>query len=108
MLDSYLGYKPGSIIYNALSEDYLKVRLLEESELREKWNAKKIVLLSSLKSYKGIPEFINLSSSLEKSGCSFLLVINDKPENGDSFFSEFIFPKLTTIFTLLYFFLFHL
>lgn len=93
MLDSYLGYKPGSIIYNALSEDYLKVRLLEESELREKWNAKKIVLLSSLKSYKGIPEFINLSSSLEKSGCSFLLVINDKPENGDSFFSEFILPS---------------
>ncbi|MGT4070154.1 UNVERIFIED_CONTAM: glycosyltransferase [Aeromonas hydrophila] len=93
ILDGYLGFKPGSIIYNALSEDYLKGHLLEESELHEKWNAKKIVLLSSLKSYKGIPEFINLSSSLEKFGCSFLLVINDAPENGDSFFSKFILPS---------------
>lgn len=93
MLDSYLGYKPSSIIYNALSEDYLTEHLLDESELRKKWNTKKVVLLSSLKSYKGIPEFINLASSLEKSGCSFLLVINDKQENGDSFFSEFILPS---------------
>lgn len=93
MLDSYLGYKPGSIIYNALPEDYLKAYLFEENELCKKWNAKKIVLLSSLKNYKGIPEFISLSSSLEKSGCSFLLVINDEPENGDSFFSEFILPS---------------
>jgi glycosyltransferase involved in cell wall biosynthesis len=98
MLESYLGCKPSSIIYNALSEDYLKGHLLAEQELREKWNGKKVVLLSSLKSYKGIPEFINLASSLEKSGCSFLLVINDKQENGDSFFSEFILPSNIYIF----------
>lgn len=69
--------------YNALSDDFL-------SELHPDVDAaferKTVLMIASLKKYKGIVQFVQIASALPD--YKFLLVVNDCQKNIDSFFQE--------------------
>lgn len=71
------------VIPNALPDDFFN-RL--SSAIISQREQKTVLMLSSLKAYKGISEFIKLAHSLPK--YRFLLVINDTRENISLFFRE--------------------
>ena len=73
-----------SIIYNVLSLDLIKE--LNTAININTFEKKNILMLSSLKTYKGITEFIELSRNLKF--YKFTLIINDSKEQIDLFFKQ--------------------
>ncbi|MDE6159379.1 MAG: glycosyltransferase family 4 protein [Bacteroidaceae bacterium] len=72
-----------TVVPNALSKEFTE-RLVYNPE--EAFNRKTVLMLSSLKEYKGTREFIEISRKLPE--YRFLLVINDTRENIDGYLSE--------------------
>ena len=70
------------VIPNALSADFVRRSHIDAAAQKKKT----VLMLSSLKGYKGTKEFIELSNAL-KEYC-FLLVINDSRKNIELFLSE--------------------
>lgn len=75
---------PTHIIYNSLDDTFLSHAAKFNYQKKNKF---RILMLASLKDYKGIPEFISLAKSLEEKDIYFDLVINDKEENIKKYFS---------------------
>lgn len=69
-----------TVIPNALSQEFMD-RLHPDSEAA--FNRKTVLMLSSLKEYKGTREFIELANKLPQ--YNFVLVINDTKENIDKY-----------------------
>lgn len=81
---SFLGRTHGvTVVPNALSKEFTN-RLVYNPE--EAFNRKTVLMLSSLKEYKGTREFIEISRKLSE--YRFLLVINDTRENIDGYLIE--------------------
>lgn len=72
-----------TVVPNALSKEFTE-RLVYNPE--EAFNRKTVLMLSSLKEYKGTREFIEISRKLPE--YRFLLVINDTRESIDGYLSE--------------------
>lgn len=89
MDDLHQGGREASVIYNPTPMEYKSV-FLTERELADKWASKQIVMICSLKDYKGIPQFLFLASIA--SNYEFLLVINDKEVNAEKYLSRFEVP----------------
>ena len=82
---SFLGRKSGvCVIPNALPKEFTS-RLHPDAEAA--FGRQTVLMLSSLKEYKGTREFIELANRLPE--YRFCLVINDVQENIDSFFYKY-------------------
>lgn len=81
--------------YNALSEDFL-VKL--HPDVDAAFGRKTVLMVASLKKYKGILQFVQIASALHD--YKFLLVVNDCQRNIDSFFleEEVCLPANLTVF----------
>ena len=87
---SFLKRKKGvTVIPNALPTEFVS-RLHPDAEAA--FNRKTVLMLSSLKEYKGTREFIELADRLPQ--YKFVLVINDTQENIDKYLSD---NKITNI-----------
>lgn len=77
--------KDSIIAYNGLSNEFMNkieiVPLLQRSS---------ILMLCSLRSYKGIFEFINLADRLP--GCQFEMVVSDAVDNVNAFCKRYVIP----------------
>lgn len=71
------------VIPNALQKDFA-ARLHPNSE--KAFKNRRVLMLGSLKGYKGTEEFITLAARMNK--CSFELVINDSQENIERYLKE--------------------
>lgn len=90
---SFLHRKEGILVVpNALSVEFYQK--CNEISLHEK-DYKTILMLSSLKRYKGVLEFVQLAQCLSQ--YRFLLVINDTKANIDSFFAHYKVPYLSNL-----------
>lgn len=76
------------IIPNALSTEFYNIN----PDINKAFEAKTILMLSSLKKYKGIDEFWKLANELPQ--YKFILVINDRLENIENYFSQNKLPSL--------------
>ena len=84
-----------NVIYNTLSDDFIKTANLK---LKEKSRNKEfvILMLCSLKTYKGVNEFVDLSRKL--TDFTFDLVLNASSEEIKEFFKEEKLPQNLNIF----------
>ncbi|QUJ68209.1 glycosyltransferase [Photobacterium sp. GJ3] len=80
-----------SVVHNSLDSIYIESKMTDQ-ELEKKWSGKTILMLSSLKDYKGIPEFIQLASNMKNEGLTFTLIANCEPYEGETYFSRFSLP----------------
>mgnify|MGYP001085283671 CR=1 FL=1 len=81
------------ILHNAIENEFIaKANQLKE----EKLGLENILMVCSLKSYKGVYEFIDLAHSL--SDYSFRLVLNAQHEEISSFFNATSIPENVTIY----------
>ncbi|MCL1037493.1 glycosyltransferase family 4 protein [Shewanella submarina] len=83
-----------TVVYNSISKEFECIRL-DQSELKRKWESKRVFMACSLKDYKGIPEFLSLAKELKV--FNFKLAINDEPHNAESYFSKLRVPKNVSI-----------
>ena len=75
------------VVYNALSQYF--VSKASEHNLNAKKDAFNVLMLASLKEYKGVHEFIEIAKSLESNEhISFSLVINATNKDVDSYFRD--------------------
>lgn len=74
-----------TVVPNALPKDFVE-RLHPNAE--EAFKRKTVLMLSSLKEYKGTREFIQLASDMPQ--YHFVLVINDSQENVDNYLKDII------------------
>lgn len=81
-----------SIIPNALSNDFI-MKLSPNPE--RAFKAQTILMISSLKLYKGVLEFIQLAKSLHQ--FQFLLVINDNKNNIDVFCDKYTTSEIDNL-----------
>lgn len=72
-----------TVVPNALPKDFA-CKLKPDAEAA--FNRKTVLMLSSLKEYKGTKEFIELSQKMQE--YKFVLVINDTQENIDKYLSD--------------------
>jgi len=76
------------ILHNAIELDFLK----EASNKRQiKTKASKVLMVCSLKEYKGVNEFFELAKN--NIGYSFRLVLNSSKQDIDSYFSGLVWPE---------------
>jgi len=83
------------VIYNALSKEFVETA----NAFQSKNNAEKefvVLMLCSLKDYKGVREFVALADALPN--ISFEIVLNATPEAIDLFFHNNTLPKNLTVF----------
>lgn len=85
---------PSNIIYNAIEEKFLTKAL--ESTYKHFHNNKFIVMMiCSLKDYKGIPEFIKIANILKnKSNIKFRLILNAEKEEINIYFKNNKFENI--------------
>ena len=85
------------VIYNALEKQFLSTAF--SNTYWHLYDGKFIVMMvCSLKDYKGVREFINIAKSLEEeSRIAFRLILSTEQEEISSYFSEINIPKNTTI-----------
>lgn len=82
----------GKVVYNGLSEDFLAKA--DEYKKEAKTNDFTVLMLCSLKDYKGVPEFVKLAKALPK--YKFELVVNASLAEIKSYFGTVPnFPNLT-------------
>lgn len=71
------------VVPNALDEEFLARAVVDVESAFER---KTVLMLGSLKGYKGTKEFVELARRLEQ--YRFVLVLNDRQENIDRYFEE--------------------
>ena len=83
------------VVYNSLSKEFLS-KLNPNPE--EAFRCKKVLMISSLKEYKGVVQFIQIATALSEFG--FILVINDNSDNIHRFLKkhQLILPLNITVF----------
>ncbi len=91
--------KDSCVVYNALEET-----LLEESKLPFERADKKrfftVLMVCSLKKYKGVDEFIALSNQMEvNKNIKFNLILNAMDDEVSSYFSKVTLPKNIEVFS---------
>lgn len=90
---------PQTVIYNALPSEYSTINLCEDS-LYRKWNDKIVLMVCSLKDYKGINEFIHFSrvSHQKKLQLRFIFIVNDTKSELDKYlFSKEYYSNVTFV-----------
>jgi glycosyltransferase involved in cell wall biosynthesis len=81
----------GKVVYNGLSEDFIaKANKYKQEPKNDDFT---ILMLCSLKDYKGVPEFVKLAERLSK--YKFELVVNATTEEINNYFE--IFPDLSNL-----------
>jgi len=82
----------GKVVYNGLSEDFLtKADEYKKQEHKDKFT---VLMLCSLKDYKGVPQFVKLAESLPN--YNFELVVNASFEEINNYFGTVpSYPNLT-------------
>ena len=78
-----------NVVYNALSDEFINKSLQKYPTINGKF---RILMLSSLKQYKGIDEFVKLSTKMPN--YDFELVLNTKSEHIKAYFGELNIPNL--------------
>lgn len=86
---------PGKVIYNALSKDFV-MKSKASPQKCHKSDAFCILMLCSLKKYKGVNEFVALAKGLPNH--NFELVLNAEESDIQSFFSGVDLPKNLQLF----------
>lgn len=81
------------VVYNALSREFVAVSRLRKPVLNGTFN---ILMLSSLKDYKGVNEFVGLAELLQT--FRFEMVLNASQSEIDQFFKTKSLPRNLTIF----------
>lgn len=76
------------VIYNVLEEDFVKQAISNKNKHKEE---KIVLMICSLKSYKGVDEFLKLSMS--NSGYLFKLVVNASDLEIESYFKDLKLPE---------------
>ena len=71
------------VVPNALDEEFVARAVVDVEAAFER---KRVLMLGSLKGYKGTKEFVELACRLQK--YEFVLVLNDEQENIDRYFEE--------------------
>lgn len=79
------------VVHNAIDIMYLDSNM-SDADLESKWEGKKVLMLSSLKDYKGIPDLIYLADAMKNEDVTFTLIANCEPHEGDVYFSKFNLP----------------
>jgi glycosyltransferase involved in cell wall biosynthesis len=83
---------PGSVIYNALPHAFVRGALGAEYSQRHD-GIFRVLMLASLRDYKGIPEFLEVARSLQqRADIAFQLVCNDTPQATDNYFATRTLP----------------
>ena len=78
----------GVVVYNALSQQFVAHA---QGHIKREWHGFNVLMLCSLKAYKGVDEFVELSRSLPK--YTFELVVNDDLKNMEQYFSKTKLPS---------------
>lgn len=90
-----IGEISSKVVYNALSNDFVQKAEKYQSSIQEK-ESFIVLMLCSLKAYKGVNEFVKLADQLPH--LDFHLVLNAVQADIDQYFSEFQLPNNLTIF----------
>jgi len=81
------------VIYNALSEDFTKLAMRNSYRFPENFT---VLMVCSLKDFKGIPEFIKVAHQLPE--IKFDLVLNANSKEINDYFDEYKLTKNVTIY----------
>jgi len=86
---------PAKVIYNCLSEEFIKIA---KSNIPNKVKNKpfNVLMLCSLKTYKGVHQFVNLADKLPE--YNFELVLNATTQEINDFFKGVVLPKNLNLF----------
>ncbi len=87
------GFKNQVVLYNAIGDDFLE---RAQSHLPEERKVKNILMICSLKKYKGVDEFWALAQSCPK--YSFRLVVNASEEEIGAYFKDVDLPTNIEVF----------
>jgi L-malate glycosyltransferase len=87
----------GETVYNALSEIFTQTAESYKNNSNLKNEDFTVLMLCSLKKYKGIDEFVELARKLEN--INFIMVINSDQKSLDSYFKEFDLPANLQLFS---------
>ena len=91
-----IGEVPAKVIYNALSQDFVQMAQLYQNQKKLDSNFT-ILMLCSLKDYKGVREFVNVANALPN--LSFELVLNAEMEVINDFFKHTSIPNNLLLFS---------
>lgn len=91
-----IGEVPAKVIYNALSQDFVQMAQLYQNQKKLDSNFT-ILMLCSLKDYKGVREFVNVANALPN--LSFELVLNAEMEIINDFFKHTSIPNNLLLFS---------
>ncbi len=90
---------PARRVYNALDDDFLREAQVSEYEPR-RGGRFTVLMVGSLRDYKGIPELLNLASDLTPhAGIRFELLVNDDQAGVDRYFSTRTIPSNLSVTT---------
>ncbi len=85
---------PQEVIYNVLDKEFFKRALSSSYQYKDIKNGFNILMVCSLKEYKGVREFIDIAISLDDiNGVNFYLVLNATKHEIDEFFKDTHIPK---------------
>lgn len=85
--------KPAQVVYNALPADFIQQAILAP---KTSSNQFRVLMLCSLKAYKGVWEFVQLANRLPN--MKFRLVLNATPAAIDAFFQQHRLPPNLVLF----------
>ena len=84
--------KEQHIIYNSLPQDFTDAANQNRHDLQNE-GVFNVLMISSLKTYKGINEFVSLAKSFESnSTITFTLVLNASKEEVETYFNKYTLP----------------
>ena len=86
-----IGTVPSSVVYNALSSDFVDKSIKTQQALTQEKENFKVLMLCSLKAYKGVGEFVKLANRLPH--ISFELVLNAEKLDINQYFHGTTLPK---------------
>ena len=90
-----IGDVPSTVIYNALSKGFVKSAKKYKKDVKSK-SSFTVLMLCSLKDYKGVMEFVNIAAELPN--CSFELVLNADMKSINEYFKSTILSNNLTLF----------
>jgi glycosyltransferase involved in cell wall biosynthesis len=87
---------PQKVIYNSLPEDLLEVANKSHYEFKKE-GVFNVIMICSLKAYKGVCEFIEVASLCKYHDIEFTLVLNSEQVEINSFFKQIALPPNLTL-----------
>jgi len=88
-----LGHVPATTVHNALEDDFLRDALTSKYE-HERSGVFRVLMLASLRDYKGIPEFVQLARAFANDpAIEFVLVVNDDEDGLARYFGTRDLPS---------------